>query len=81
VMDSWRPGLVARGASRSLAPFYPLFSLSLSKFVFTQESVLNSLPKNPAQALVTGFSIFVGGISGALTGLVAKFTGMFVFSV
>jgi hypothetical protein len=32
--------------------------------------------KNRAQALITGFSLFVGGIAGALTGLLAKFTGM-----
>ena len=34
-----------------------------------------ALTSSATQALVTGFSIFVGGIAGALTGLLAKFTG------
>ena len=45
-------------------------------FLFMQKVTLKLTPKNPAQALITGFSLFVGGIAGALTGLLAKFTGM-----
>jgi len=35
----------------------------------------DALVSTATQALITGFSIFVGGICGALTGLVAKLTG------
>jgi len=35
----------------------------------------DALVSSATQALITGFSIFVGGICGALTGLVAKLTG------
>jgi ammonium transporter Rh len=35
----------------------------------------SEMVSSATQALVCGFSLFVGGLSGALTGLVAKFTG------